>query len=141
MYFKAQRILGFAVLCIALTPFSPKAQTLGIHVASAHFPQRNYNNVNPGIYYRDSSDITLGAYYNSERKTSFYLGYTLDNETYPVSLTVGAITGYKRAKVLPLVVPSLHSGKIFGENRVRLSLIPRIGYNPAVIHLSLERDF
>jgi hypothetical protein len=108
---------------------------IGLHVASAHIPQGNENNFNPGIYARMPSGLTVGTYYNSVRRQSFYAGYTYDLFG-PVSVTVGGVTGYNKfGPVAPMVVPSLSLGA------VRFSVIPPVAGIPSVVHLSLEHKF
>lgn len=122
--------------------------TMGVHVGSQHFPASSWNNVNPGIYFRGtinnagwaSGDYVVGSYYNSERKGSAYVGYV-----YPVSdhfdMVVGAITGYKAAPVLPMVVPSVHF-LLVSDVELRIHYLPKIDKGGAhVVHLSLERRF
>ena len=108
------------------------ADTLGFHIGSQHFPSKQYNNANPGAYYIHSSGATIGTYYNSERRQSVYAGWTWDYG--PWRLQAGAITGYRRAAVLPLIAPSVSLGYGF-----RLTALPPFGsQGSAVLHLSFE---
>lgn len=112
------------------------AQTVGLHLGSVHVPKRDYNNANPGAYVRFDNGFTLGGYYNSERRPSFYAGYTHSFD--PVDVTVGAITGYERAAVTPLVVPSV---RLFEIDRlaVRLAFVPKTEKNGShVLHAMIE---
>jgi len=79
------------------------------------------------------SGATVGAFRNSIGRNSGYAGWTW--QAGPFGLTAGAITGYPRAKVLPLLVPSyrLASG-------VRISVVPN-PFGAAALHLSLEHQF
>ena len=112
------------------------ANTLGFHIASQHIPERNYNNTNPGVYYRLDSGWTGGFYNNSLRKTSVYAGYTW--KLGPLDVTGALATGYLNA-VQPLLVPSV---ALFTVNGItpRLAFIPRVekrlGVN--VLHLMVE---
>ena len=111
-------------------------KAVGIHLGSHHFPARDFNNFNPGAYVRWSNGITAGAYYNSERRTSVYAGYTYDWG--PVAVTVGAITGYKNDKEMPMVVPSIRLG-VIGQTTFSLAYVPRTGRNSAhAVHLMGE---
>lgn len=107
------------------------ADTLGFHLGSHHFPTRQFNNLNPGIYYIHSSGATVGTYYNSERRQSVYAGWTWDYG--PWRLQAGAITGYRRA-VMPLVAPSVALGYGF-----RLTVLPKVERRgSAVVHITWE---
>ena len=108
------------------------ADTLGFHIGSQHFPAQHYNNANPGAYYIHDNGATVGTYYNSERRQSVYAGWTWDSG--PWRLQVGAITGYERRAVLPMVVPSVALGHGF-----RLAVLPKVERDgSAVIHLMWE---
>jgi len=76
---------------------------LGLHLVSMHVPANDgLNNNNPGIYVRHEAGWTAGMYYNSLERISVYGAYTFTTEVVspklPLSLTVGAITGYQRRK-------------------------------------------
>ena len=108
------------------------ADTVGFHIGSQHFPAKQYNNFNPGAYYIHSSGATIGTYYNSERRQSVYAGWTWDYG--PWRLQAGAITGYRRAAVLPLIAPSVSLGYGF-----RLTVLPKVERRgSAVVHLTWE---
>ena len=108
------------------------ADTLGFHIGSQHFPAKQYNNFNPGAYYIHSGGATIGTYYNSERRQSVYAGWTWDYG--PWRLQAGAITGYRRAAVLPLIAPSVSLGYGF-----RLTVLPKIERGgSSVVHLMWE---
>ena len=108
------------------------ADTLGFHIGSQHFPAKQYNNFNPGAYYIHSSGATIGTYYNSERRQSVYAGWTWDYG--PWRLQAGAITGYRRAAVLPLIAPSVALGYGF-----RLTVLPKVERRgSSVVHLTWE---
>ena len=108
------------------------AGTLGVHIGSHHFPAQQYNNFNPGAYYIHDNGATVGTYYNSERRQSVYAGWTWDSG--PWRLQVGAITGYERSAVLPMVVPSVAIGYGF-----RLTVLPKVERDgSAVIHFMWE---
>ena len=108
------------------------AGTLGVHIGSQHFPAQQYNNFNPGAYYIHDNGATVGTYYNSERRQSVYAGWTWDSG--PWRLQVGAITGYERSAVLPMVVPSVALGYGF-----RLTVLPKVERNgSSVIHFMWE---
>lgn len=114
---------------------TPK-DTLGIHLFSQHLPAANYNNVNPGLYYRLAEGPVMGAYRNSVRRTSVYAGYTWQWGRF--DLTTGAVTGYAKGAQL-LLVPSVGLFTVGGVT-TRLAYIPRmekrIGSN--VLHVAVE---
>ena len=119
------------ILALALAGVA-NAGTLGLHIGSQHFPAQQYNNFNPGAYYIHDNGATVGTYYNSERRQSVYAGWTWDSG--PWRLQVGAITGYERSAVLPMVVPSVALGHGF-----RLVVLPKVERDgSAVIHLMWE---
>ena len=119
------------ILALALSGMA-HAGTLGFHLGSQHFPAQQYNNFNPGAYYIHDNGATVGTYYNSERRQSVYAGWTWDSG--PWRLQVGAITGYKRRAVLPMIVPSVALGYGF-----RLTVLPKIERGGStVIHLMWE---
>ena len=127
---------AITALAIALTAlvFSciACAWALGLHIGSQHFPAQDYNNFNPGAYYIHDNGATVGTYYNSERRQSVYAGWTWDSG--PWRLQVGAITGYERRAVLPMVVPSVALGHGF-----RLTVLPKVERNgSSVVHLMWE---
>lgn len=106
---------------------------IGLHLLSLH-AQPGMETATPGIYARHApSGTTLGLLRNSEGKASAYAGLTFERG--PVAITLGAVTGYQRAAVLPLVVPSLQLG-----GGLRLSLIPN-PFGAWALHLSAERTF
>jgi hypothetical protein len=97
---------------------------------------RRWNNANPGLYVRYGSWVG-GGFYNSLYKPSFYVAYT-----YPLSphvdVTVGAVTGYNWAKVVPLVSPSFH-WSVAKDVEGRFSVLPGVGKGSAwALHFSIE---
>lgn len=131
---KRAAIITATIMAITLGVAAPRpaaAGTLGIHIGSHHFPSKEYNNVNPGVYYIADDGATVGTYYNSERRQSVYAGWTFDSG--PWRLQVGAITGYQ-GRVLPLVAPSVALGHGF-----RLTVLPKLERNgAAVAHITWE---
>jgi hypothetical protein len=151
-------------ILLLLFPVLASAQTVGIHLVSAH-QHGGLNNINPGVYARLDNGVTVGAYRNSYKRTSAYLGYTAETFADRVSLglTVGAITGYQSIsgpqfcpegnheapgfpcinegkRVQLMFVPSIaYHG---GEYAVRLGIIPRPSTKDiAAVHLMFERSF
>ena len=134
-----KKALTSIILTLAFPAF---AGTVGLHVASYH-DSGNFNNVNPGVYYRADSGLTIGTYCNSESAKnhctlSSYAGYSLSSRSYngfSTSLTLGVITGYQ-AGTMPMAVPSV------AYKNVRLAFVPKVNKLGAnVLHLMLEKDF
>jgi hypothetical protein len=106
--------------------------TIGLHLATAH-EKPNFNNENPGIYYRNSSGLTLGSYFNSERNQSNYAGYTVHGSNFGVSFVV--LSGYKVGLLL-VPIPSVRF-EVARDVSVRFTGLysPHVG---AAVHLSVE---
>ena len=129
---------------------------LGLHLASYHTTQYDYqNNSNPGIY-AECDGWAAGTYRNTFSKTSVYAGYSFREG--PFALTVGAVSGYKKfsvpvpcakrgwhgchkdygissENVIPLLAPSVTAGPM------RLWYLPKIGDSSSVWHLSVQRKW
>jgi len=104
---------------------------IGIDLGTLHDHPQGLCNLNPGIYWITDSGLTAGLVRNSECRLGAWGGYTKTAGAF--SLTVGAVTGYRSAPVVPLLVPSV---KI---NRFRLSYLPRSpGSQSGGVHLSIE---
>jgi hypothetical protein len=131
------RFFAFSAAALALVSPCAQADTVGLHLASVHVPQRHFNNTNPGLYYRNDAGWTAGGYRNSLRRTSAYAGYTWEYGV--LGLTAGAVTGYQHT-VQALVVPSL---RLFTHDgfSARLAYIPRVEkrIESNVWHLMVER--
>jgi hypothetical protein len=132
------RLIATLAACPALLLCAAPAaaDTVGYHLVSAHIPAKDYNNINPGIYYRLDEGVVGGVYRNSFKRASVYVGYTWLYKDF--GLTLGAVTGYKNS-VQPLLVPTvaLYTHR---DYTLRLAFIPqvekRIGSH--VLHLVLE---
>lgn len=123
-----------AILAAALLAGAAHAEIIGLHLASVH-SMPDYNNSNTGIYYRESTGFTAGAYYNSQWRQSAYMGIT--RQIGPVDVSLLAITGYREADVMPAVIPS-YAFAIGGGVALRTSLILNPGDGPHALHFSLE---
>lgn len=147
-----KRRIKFAVAAFvgAFISHGAQAATFGIHVGSAHVPGGAYqNNFNPGVYLRTDDGITIGTYYNTLRRVSFYAGYTV--EYGPVGLLGGLVTGYQpklidglsygQGKTLtPMLAASLKLPPL-GGFKPMLMLVPPFRSSPAVLHLAFEHRF
>lgn len=112
------------------------AGTLGAHIGSHHMPAKNYNNSNPGLYYRNDEGWTAGFYRNSLKKDSVYAGYTWKFGA--LDVTTAGVTGYFH-KVQPLLVPSVSLPSVYGVTP-RIAYIPRVEkkIGSHVVHLMVE---
>lgn len=145
---KAIKVIGItAAIAAAVFLLSDKANAelrvdhIGLHVASVHSnccmeDGRKWNNYNGGFYLR-SDRWVVGGFYNSLYKPSMYLAYTYPlGEHFDVS--VGAVTGYNRYPVIPLLSPSFH-WPLFKGVEGRLSVMPGVGRGSAwALHYSME---
>ena len=104
--------------------------TIGFHLGSIHFPNKDFNNINPGIYLKTENNYVAGGYYNSIRKPSFYVGKNFEYKNF--SIIVGGVTGYDRAIITPLVLPSV---KLWD---FRLTVVPPVAGISSVVHFSYE---
>ena len=129
------RIVTLAAAAWLLAPCAI-AGTIGFHIGSHHMPAKNYNNANPGMYYRTDDGWTPGGYRNSLRKDSVYAGYTWKFGA--LDVTTAGVTGYFH-KVQPLLVPSISLFTYQGVTP-RLAYIPRVEkkIGAHVLHLMVE---
>ncbi|MBQ0934627.1 hypothetical protein [Ideonella paludis] len=123
------------------------AMTLGLHLFTAHVggdaAAEHLQPVNPGIYFRAESGATVGAYRNSYGRASAYAGMTWQTSDGRFALTVGGVTGYPAAKVLPVVSPSVRLPLGDDGYALRVAYLPKA---PCVgtahgLHIALERRF
>jgi hypothetical protein len=105
------KIIPVLLFFISLTA---QAQTyLQINGASAH-DRPGYNGLNygAGVEHTVTQDWTVagGWYYNSERRGSGYAygRYVVyKQDRWDIGVAVGAVTGYRRAAVLPMAFPEV----------------------------------
>lgn len=120
---------------------------IGLHLATAHFgapADAHLQSQTPGIYLRTAAGLTLGHYRNSHGLPSTYAGWTWSTADGRWAITAGAVTGYPRARVSPLLVPSARLP--LGEGRrdwaLRIAYLPKPHSDGAQgLHLSLEHAF
>jgi hypothetical protein len=112
------------------------AIAIGLHLGTYHFDRsKDYNETNPGAYVQCDGK-TAGYYYNSEKRHSFYAGYTWQKG--PWALTVGGVTGYDRGvriggeRVSVMLIPSVRVGA------VRIGVIPPVGKIDGGVHVAIE---
>jgi hypothetical protein len=128
------------------------AWTLGAHLLSFHAPgaytsdagrRVAYERVTPGLYLRAPSGLTFGAYRNSYGDGSAYAGWTFETEDKRFALTVAGVAGYKRAAVLPMVIPSVRFSLTDDDKMaLRIAGAPRIEKGgAALLHVAVEAPF
>lgn len=135
--------------------------TIGLHIASVHYPSDEMHDFNPGIYVVTPGGWAAGTYYNSVHRMSVYGGHVWTWG--PVSLTGGLIYGYERKPavcvtvmtasgpaqdcgqpgsgtrwpVAPFLSPSVALPSVLGIVP-RISLMPGWFGGSTALHLSLE---
>lgn len=136
-------LLAAASMLLNMPAQATDTWTLGVHVATAHIPARQYqNNFNPGAYVVAPNGVAVGAYHNTVRRTSVYVGYQMRFKH--ADLLLGGVTGYKEElghAVMPLVAVS----RAFD---IGLAWKPRVTYVPKatpksshLLHLSFESTY
>lgn len=110
---------------------------IGLHLGTVHLPSTPPCDLNPGIYVQTVGGATLGVYRNSECRTSVYTGVTFETDDKRWAVTLGAVTGYRVAKVVPLVVPSLRI-PVTDSVAARASLLLNPMGGASGVHLSVE---
>lgn len=116
------------------------------HLVSAH-SSGHYNNINPGLSVRTECGIVAGAYYNSQRRASAYVGYSAETRG-PVAVfgSLALATGYRHPRtgkkyiVAPLPMIGVKVS-VAGHWRLVGGYLPSLGPNPHVAHLMLEYRF
>lgn len=121
------------------------AWIVGLQIASAHFGSGAgaMEWATPGLYVRHPSGLTAGAYRNSQGRGSAFAAWTWQTDSRTWAITVGAVTGYQRASVLPLVVPSVRLPIADTGLALRVSAIPPIAKHDIVgaVTVAVEREF
>ena len=131
------------ILMGALNP--ALGQELLVHGVSSHRhgdTNERYNNYNLGLGIRTDTGLVAGAYYNSYRKWTAYVG----QEWMPVpyaGVFAAVATGYDTVADRPvtLIGGLLLRGRIDTQTSVDLRYLPRIKDNPEVIHLGFGLAF
>ena len=91
----------------------------------------------------DGNGVTVGLFRNSERRLSAYAGYTWSwHVAGPISaeLTLGGMGGYRRATIVPMIMPSI-SYAITPKAALRLSGVPPTGKMAGVVHAGFDFKF
>lgn len=90
---------------------------------------RDFNEVNPGLGYMTPGGWGAYLYQNSYGKPSFMAGKELRKpltSSLDAALLLGAVTGYPKSDVLPVVMPGL-LGKLGGGHELGLMFQPPAG--------------
>lgn len=121
------------LLILFFLPLSSSAQDfdkLSLHVTirSHHIgAQKDYNEWNLGFglgYDVGSLDIEVGSYYNSQKRTSFYItGVKRYPEDYFIGgiVSLGIVTGYEENPINPFPVIGMY---LNNNPRLRIGLLP-----------------
>lgn len=141
---------------------------LGLHLFSHHAPNRDQNNVNPGIYFETKDGWTGGLYHNSIRRTTAYFGHNFAKQVGPhtFGVSLGLATGYKKQEWTTtssapckwnkycICTTTTNHTEGFSNHEVtpagafyykfapiKVSYIPKIKDHSSVVHLGVERSF
>lgn len=110
---------------------------LGIHLGTYHTNiDNNYNpnNVNPGAYVELAGNWMAGMYYNSDRKSTIYVGKALHYGN--AQLMVGLATGYRNV-ITPAIIPAYNvplAKDVFGK----IWYVPKVNSGAEAVHFSIE---
>lgn len=131
-----KHLIGLIALA-ALASARAEPCLVGAHIASWH-QRPGYEWATYGVYARSCAGLTAGVLRNSEGGTSVYLGQTWSTADGRWSLTAGGITGYRAARVSPLVVPSM-AVPLSRRVAARISFLPQAHRGgSSALHLSIE---
>ena len=110
---------------------------IGVHLGTVHTnvnSDYSPNNTNPGLYVETADNFMLGMYYNSDRKSTIYVGKALHYGQ--ASVMIGVATGYNKPLV-PAIIPAYNvplakdfSGKIW--------YVPKVASGAEAVHFSIE---
>jgi hypothetical protein len=129
-----RKTIILAALISASVPALADVERIGVHLGTVHQVD-GFNNVNPGVYAVWQGGATVGTYYNSERNQTAYIGWTWDRG--PFAITAAALTGYKRAPVVPGLIPSVRV-PIGDRAAARVSFILAPEKQGRAVHISME---
>lgn len=110
---------------------------IGLHLGTAHSnitTGYSPNDFNPGVYVETVDNYSLGMYYNSDKKSTIYVGKTLHYSN--VSLLIGVATGYNKP-LTPAIIPSIKI-PITKDFSSRFWYIPKYNSGASGVHMSIE---
>lgn len=115
----------------------PEITAIAISLGSYHFDYHGQNQFNPGIHV-EAENVRAGLYYNSLRRTTAYVGYSL-----PIARTEIAGVSYKLGVLAAL--GSGYNSPVFGGlefvvgQHLVLLAAPAVGsYNSATVGVALR---
>lgn len=112
--------------------------TFGLHVVTYHSPNIYCDNgKNPGLYYsHEDTGATVGTYYNSCERQSYYAGWH-SPEVYGFGFMVAGVTGYVKP-ITPMIAPTF---SIPLDKTISLRISGGSWDGMDVYHLSVEARF
>lgn len=126
-----------------------EAWIIGLHLMSWHAPNCHddnghcvrYEKATTGLYAKAASGFTFGAYKNSYGHNSVYVGLSVETDNKRFALTVAAVTGYPRGRIVPMVMPNARFD-LTKELALRVAGAPGLGKSrAALLHVAIERTF
>lgn len=145
IYVGVASVVAPAVASIAPTAAAaiPVPEYVGLHLGTWHSAPGFCSNT-PGVFAKWQTGFTLGAYKNSECKSySAYAGWSWETTGSLVraAVTVGLVTGYMQAPVLPLVVPSVVVD-LLPQLALRLTYVPKTASDSAhAVNFAVQHSF
>ena len=94
---------------------------IGLSLASIHMPHNGQQQINPGITL-EASDVRMGVYRNSVRRTTAYVGYSYplwESKDFRIGLFGAVATGYS--------IPVIGALEVRVGKHVQLYLAPPCG--------------
>ncbi len=138
-------VLRIVAWIVALITMGAATETLGgelvVHGVSSHKGgDSSYNNYNVGVGLRLNSGLIAGAYYNSYRSPTAYLGYEWMPTKYAGGF-VAVATGYDRVSNTPVSVIGGFMARLPVNNTATFDVryLPRIKDNPEVVHIGFSK--
>lgn len=107
-------------------------------------PDKQYNEQNHGIGYKNHDGYLAGLYKNSLNKNSVYAGKEFQsdpilNDKLKLAIVLGLVSGYQKP-VQPLALPEILYGN--KEHELALGIVPPIkGVTPATAALQYRKRF
>jgi len=115
-------------------------ESVRLHLGSWH-DRGDYNNANLGGALRWKGGLTVGGFYNSFSRPSWYGGIALrpvETRLLQLELLAGVISGYSETGPLDLVaVPSV-GWRITPRNALQVVFIPRFVIPANAVHVMFE---
>jgi hypothetical protein len=130
----------YAILALALVAGAAQADqnTFGVHMGTYHSPNIDCGNgKNPGVYYNHgNTSLTLGTYFNSCERQSYYIGWA-SPDWHGLGVLAAGVTGYVRP-VTPMIAPTF---ALSVDKSTSVRITGGSWQNMDVYHVSIERRF